>query len=226
MILSKRDDWLSRQLGREAFKVDVHPAASSDGPPFAEGPVFAYARIGIDDAASFSELIGQGFCLIDTNITFSKPTAPNSADADVRPAKPDDQSRITAMARQAFSCDRFHRDPNIGSDLANDIKGAWVENYFHGLRGTDMLVTTDLSGFNLLIINGDDITIDLIAVDAKHRRKGVAQRLIAAAETMLNGTLRVGTQLSNAPSIRLYQQCGFLFESASYVLHYHSDQSA
>ena len=34
--------------------------------------------------------------------------------------------------------------------------------------------------------------------------------------------IRVGTQLANVPSLRLYEKLGFYIVDAAYVFHYHS----
>ncbi len=89
-----------------------------------------------------------------------------------------------------------------------------------------MVATLDgvVAGF-VLLIGGDDRTwiIDLIAVDRRHRGQGVARGMISHVEAHAEGftRVRVGTQLANIPSIRLYAQLGFVMDEAHYVFHYH-----
>ena len=48
-------------------------------------------------------------------------------------------------------------------------------------------------------------------------------RLIASAARDIPGpkTVRVGTQIANIPSLRLYESLGFRIADTHYVLHYH-----
>jgi len=66
--------------------------------------------------------------------------------------------------------------------------------------------------------------IDLIGVNEKSKRKGLAMEMIAFAYQKClkgNGTIKVGTQIRNVPSINLYLNLGFRVNSISYVLHRH-----
>jgi ribosomal protein S18 acetylase RimI-like enzyme len=67
------------------------------------------------------------------------------------------------------------------------------------------------------------LIIDLIAVDERHRRKGIATGMIAYAESHCGHfeTIRVGTQVANIPSLRFYERAGFLVSASNYVFHYH-----
>ena len=72
--------------------------------------------------------------------------------------------------------------------------------------------------------NPDDVVvIDLIAVDKNHRRKNTASSLIAYAESEYNNCLliRVGTQIANIASVRLYEKLGFRLTQSQYIFHYH-----
>ena len=82
-----------------------------------------------------------------------------------------------------------------------------------------------LVGFLQLIYkNKKTIIIDLIAVDKKNRGKGIAKDMIAYAYAQClknSGTIKVGTQLSNTESIKLYLKLGFNFKNAYNILHLH-----
>lgn len=61
--------------------------------------------------------------------------------------------------------------------------------------------------------------VDLLAVDARYRGRGIAQRLIAASVDAgrLAGAAvaRALVQIGNAPSLRAFQRCGFTPEAAT-----------
>ena len=116
-------------------------------------------------------------------------------------------------------------------ETANRIKREWVRSYCEGQRGECLLVARQagrVTGFLAVLstqVGGKTAAvIDLIAVDAGRRGQGVGAALVRhflrnwCARTEV---LRVGTQIANAASLRLYQQCGFSMVDASYVLHAH-----
>ncbi len=91
-----------------------------------------------------------------------------------------------------------------------------------------MVVAEDegvISGFLQLIRGADEaLIIDLIAVNANYRNKGVAQKMISfAMQNCVTNTevVRVGTQIANLPSISLYLKMGFIITSAQYIFHRH-----
>src|SRR5207249_33706 len=114
---------------------------------------------------------------------------------------------------------RFHLDPLVDNAIANRIKHSWIESYLEGRRGEKLLVAVIGNmpvGFLAVLSNEKDEapsrTIDLIAVDSAHRRKGIAEVLIRhlvedSRHRFQN--LFVGTQVANVPSIRLYEKLGF-----------------
>ena len=67
--------------------------------------------------------------------------------------------------------------------------------------------------------------IDLVAVDRRFQRRGVAKALIRGLFDQCHDhadEIRVGTQIANAPSLRLYENCGFRVCSSVFVLHRHT----
>ena len=126
------------------------------------------------------------------------------------------------------------------SELFTKMEVLWTEfhdnhskflekgNFFLGKRGKWMIVVEEnskITGFLQLIYkNQNTIVIDLIAIDQKHRGKGLAKEMISYAYTHClkrNGTIEVGTQIANKPSINLYSKLSFRMNSVSYVLHMH-----
>jgi ribosomal protein S18 acetylase RimI-like enzyme len=144
----------------------------------------------------------------------------------LRFANSSDETDVRALARNVFKYNRFNQDPNISSEIASKIKEEWVGNFFLGKRGKWMIVVEEnskIKGFLQLICKNEDIiVIDLIAIDEKSRGKGLAKEMISYAyENCLKtvGTIEVGTQVANTPSIKLYLKLGFHMNLASYVLH-------
>src|SRR6185312_15507188 len=228
------DPWLSKQLGKAAFHLAGRTEEITDyleplSARLSQGVPFADAKITVDSPAAMASLQSLGFVLIDTTLQFEMPRdglAIRNA-ADVAFATPDDAEGIKAIAEGAFVYDRFHRDPAIPDGTANALKRAWVQNFFAGQRG-DWMVTARRDGaaagfLQLLKSVEGKLVIDLIAVGAPYRGAGLARAMIAFAARECDGTgsIIVGTQVSNIPSVRLYASLGFRLTSAQYVFHRH-----
>lgn len=192
--------------------------------------VFIYSKVSPEALSAVSFLEERGFNLIDTNVIFDKvivPTDDFTSHCTVRFAVPEDQNQVGELASRSFIYSRFHLDSAFPREVADMIKAEWVKSYFAGNRGNNMVVALAdeiVVGFLLLLYGKDGaLVIDLIAVDEEHRRKGVAEGMIAYAESQCHGFTRisVGTQLANTPSMRLYEELGFKIAGAQYTFHYH-----
>lgn len=192
--------------------------------------VFIYSKVSPEALWAVRFLEGRGFNLVDTNVIFDKlivPTHDFTSRCTVRFAVSGDQNQVVELARKSFVYSRFHLDSAFPREFANTLRAEWVKNYFTGNRGDALIVALAddmIVGFLLLIYGKDgSLVIDLIAVDEKHRRRGVAKDMITYAESQCHGftQIRVGTQLVNTPSIRLYEGMGFKMAAAQYTFHYH-----
>ena len=145
----------------------------------------------------------------------------------IRFARPEDADAVVWLARASFTMSRFHLDPDISDALAAEVKARWAGNFFTGQRGDAMVVCdTDqgLGGFLQLITTPERLIIDLVAVAEHARRQGRAGDMIAFARRKLpRPETRVGTQVANIASLRLYDKLGFRAVDAKYVFHFHSE---
>ncbi len=237
----KTDVWLSKILERDVYRLIIDES-SIDGDGFVEhesfaalksARAFAYAKTAVDFMPGIRSLIRMGFTLVDTNVFFSKPIGQPDCESgmyEIQSASAEHEDQVADLAYGSFEFSRFHLDPLIPNELANRVKAEWTRSYFRGQRGDQMMVATldgVVAGF-VLLIGGDDRTwiIDLIAVDRRHRGQGVARGMVSHMEEHAEGftRVRVGTQLANIPSIRLYAQLGFVMDEAHYVFHHHQTQ--
>lgn len=223
------DAWLSALLERPALRLAPREGADATLPP---GAFFATAKFAAEAVGDASRLVDIGFRVVDTALTFAAKAGAIPADhgVELRMAAPDDRAAVAAIACDGFRFSRFHLDPHIPTSLAGRIKGAWATNFFAGKRGDAMVVAIDegaVAGFlQLLRLASDRLVIDLIAVKARSRGRGVARAMIGrAARTMGVAELVVGTQAANVPSVRLYEGLGFRLTGANVVLHHHGDNN-
>ncbi len=234
MIEIADDPWLAAILSRPVHRVTGY-VGTDDAlsvrrlREVTARPAFSYSRLATADTRSLDAFEAAGFRVVDTSVTLETEELPEpAAQGDVvRLATPDDASAVERVARASFTLSRFHLDPRIDSAVADEIKARWAANFFHGRRGDHMVVAQregELAGFVQLLVAPDGLLIiDLIAVAASHRRRGLAGAMIRfAAHTCGRVTrLRVGTQASNVESLRMYQKLGFLVTGTAYVVHCH-----
>ena len=238
----RQDQWLSDMLGVKVFRLDWVEEPSQDfrgnQPRLAmlehiliQSPVFVYAKTSVTAHEYIHWMENAKFHLVDTNIRLGRRTLRDQESIDeckMRFATPKDELRTVELARRAFRFSRFHLDPRISQPKADTIKAEWARNFFSGKRGDAMIVAEikgKIVGFLLLIYDRHrGLVIDLLAVDAQHRRKGVAGSMIAFAENRCTDFDHIfaGTQVANIASTRMYEKNGFRLASAEYVYHYHN----
>ncbi len=225
MIKLTSDVWLSEIMARPVYRVAVN-GAGNDALETPRG--FYFARVAAHDVRITNALADLGFRIVDMGVTLERAAmAEEPASVHVRPAVLEDRDRVMAIAREGFKYSRFHLDPAIPVSLANEIKSQWAGNFFKGQRGDQMVVAEAdgrVAGF-LQIIDAADgaMVIDLIAVDAQARSRGLGRAMIRwAAVRTKQPRLRVGTQAANADSLRFYENLGFRTVSSAYVMHLHA----
>jgi ribosomal protein S18 acetylase RimI-like enzyme len=226
------DDFLTGIVGRPTFRVEVGQNGPTRETVAAIGaaqkrPVFLYAKLPTGAVAALRDLEKLGFAVIDTNVVFERPAREDRIPSiPTRQARPDDSGAVMALAAGSFSHSRLHLDPAIPRQIADRSRAEWAGNFFTGRRGDHMIVAEaegEVAGFAQLLGPRDGVvTIDLIGVAAPFRRRGIAAALIAASGKIAGAqTLRVGTQIANTPSLRLYETLGFRIAETHYVLHCH-----
>ncbi len=227
-----RDDFLAALIGRPTFRIALAPDGDNTGifntiRTAQQQPVFLYARVPTSSVDAMRQLAERGFCIVDTNVTFERSASGDRSIAGAtRWARPGDRNAVMTLAAHCFDHSRLHLDPMIPRAVADRSRAEWAGNFFAGKRGDHMILGEcdgALAGFAQLIGPRDGVlTIDLIGVAAPFRRRGVAGSLVSAAGA-ITGTqlLRVGTQIANTGSLRLYESLGFRIAETHYVLHYH-----
>lgn len=234
MIL-KEDIFISNVLGVPTWEV-VLPKKVCSKMLTNEKDSFFFVKSKTEDIESLSRLQCLGFQLIDTNLLFEwiplnqMNPLEIGFEYETRFAKSSDRSEVERIASKSFFYSRFHLDPKIPNRFANEIKKQWVSNFFRGIRGDSMVVSVfqdKAVGFCQIFYQEEKIYIDLIAVDSDHQGKGLAASMIEfIAKENVGSIFRVGTQVSNLPSIRTYQKIGFRILDSHYTLHFHGMQDS
>ena len=228
----QRDTWLTGKFGRAVWRV----AHDNDGEPLSAlrspSPLFAYAKVDTADVASLWSLNEHGFRVVDAALTLEGSTRVDARGNNVRFAVSGDLDAVGRIAGSSFRYSRFHIDPRIPLEMAHALKAEWATNFFRGTRGDGMVVAERdgrVVGFTLLMWHAADcLVIDLICVEPAYQGQGIGGAMIGHAwqhgtgDTRRPSRIRVGTQVANTPSIRLYESLGFRLVGSQYVLHLHS----
>lgn len=224
------DDWLTEIFGYPVYRLGADGENRSLGEVIRSGRVFCYAKVDVSDVQTANELERLGFRIVDTALTFSGNPA-GVAGGLTRAATITDREAARGIAGRVFRFSRFHLDPNISNVLADEVKSAWVDNFFVGKRGDGMIVAEldgQLAGFLQLLWAGDQLVIDLIGVDKNSQGRGIGRNMILFAARCGIGdgrvpeSMMVGTQAANTASVRLYESLGFRLGRAQYVFHFHN----
>ena len=226
------DPWLSGLLGKPSYHLPTH--ASPHGEPLRElaaGPAFVDAKVPTGDLAEVRRLESSGFRIVDVNVQLAADTQsiPRLDRSEVGLANASDEDGVAALAEKSFIFDRFHADP-LTSPAAGPIKREWARNFFRGERGAWMVVArqhTDVIGFLQLLRGEANLVIDLIAVNDAMRGQGLGRAMVSFAARFCGPFeyVTAGTQISNAPSLRLYECLGFTVHSSQYVMHCHRSET-
>jgi ribosomal protein S18 acetylase RimI-like enzyme len=199
---------------------------------------FYYAKVPTRQIDAVRALSAHGFYVVDVNVTLSRvlDSTPDTRHLPcesvvIRDIEPGSYDQVLDIAGSCFVYSRFHLDPAIPDRLAHAVKRAWVRSYIEGNRGERLLVALldgQPAGFLAVLQTTVQDTlcrvIDLIGVHHRCQGKGVGKALVAFLIRESAGrypALRVGTQVANIPSLRLYESSGFRTQDTTYVLHAH-----
>lgn len=245
-MLAEKDSWLSDVLGLSAWKVS---GVSSEPPAEIRAGVldragwetaFFSIKIPTGDVVAVTNAIRAGFSVVDVNVTFDWMAGANinaeiegnrDRAATIEASNANDAAAIEEIAARCFTFSRFHLDPAIGRARANEIKRQWARNACSG-RASVVYVSRhqhDVTGFLAVLVNEaagkTDAIVDLVGVDAAHQGHGAGRalsRMFIEQWRDRADRLRVGTQISNVPALRLYESLGFRVAETAYVLHAHA----
>ena len=237
-IVISCDKWLSKILNKKTFRVDLlasnlktndlEAAIIKRKNYYKDQKIFFYSKVLIHNVSHNKVLNNNNFRLINKDLIFKKNKKfykKNISDKNIRIFKRDDKNFLLNIAKNNFVHSRFHQDTNISKRCANFVKECWLNNFFSGRRGNDLIVATYNDkpvGFLLLLKIKKNIIIDLIAVNKKFSGKGYATSMIKYLETNYNFTnILVGTQMSNIASKKLYKKLNYEVYETLNIFHLH-----
>ena len=194
----------------------------------ASGIQYVTTRTPAVEHLSIHALESAGFQLIDGIQTFGRKldgaVQTPQPGLTVRQFQPADIDEVCRIARSAYRYDRFHNDPVIDKDQADMLHETWVRNSCLGTAADGVVVAVEsgrVAGFVTCKIDrsaekhiGSAIgTIVLVATAPEFQAKGIGRAATLGAlewfrERDVN-FVEVGTQITNIPATRLYENAGF-----------------
>ncbi|MCW5978478.1 MAG: GNAT family N-acetyltransferase [Bryobacteraceae bacterium] len=178
------------------------------------------ARVDTADLTTIHALEEAGFELIDGIQTFALSLNAHHAPlpSGTRLFEPGDLPEVLDIGRTAFIYDRFHADPSLSPDVADQVNENWTRNCCLGIAA-DAVVVAEEDGRVASYVTcradreKDHGIIILVATAEWARGRGAARRASSAALHWFSAqglaTVEVGTQLRNIPAARLYESLGF-----------------
>jgi|TARA_Y100000310_G_scaffold282494_1_gene303775 GNAT superfamily N-acetyltransferase len=145
-----------------------------------------------------------------------------------------DVDYLYEMSKKAYSTTRFHNDPKITKEQADEMQALWAKNCYHQKLADKIIIvrkSKKILGYVAIEIlkgisfpnNMKIANIVLIAVDKKFKGRGIGKVLIQESSDWAksNGCsfLAAGTQIINNTSVKFYQKNGFKLQSS--VLSFH-----
>ena len=237
-ILIEYDDFNSKIFGMKFGNISDYEKdiTSEDIIKIITNSEFDFLGFKIDskDFKTIYNFQKAGFYLVDCLVTYefdsNKVPIPND-DFDISFAQQiehKDISRLANIAADVFRIDRFHSDPNLSRENADEYYRSWVINSFNGFADGAILpmINNKIVGFTTFKINNVDVqtsTMVLSAVDSEYMGQGVYYNMIKKGTLELlkqSKKIRVGTQVDNIPVQRTWQKLGYKLIEIKYVLHF------
>ncbi len=150
----------------------------------------------------------------------------------VRPFVETDTEALLAISESAFVYGRFYHDPVITQEQANRVYRTWVKNSLNG-TAADTVLVAEYEGVPAAFVTLKKHasahisvgSVELLAVSAAARGKGLGSALLAAAAAYFRkqecSAMIVDTQIHNQPALGLYTKFGFKFGKTYITLRLH-----
>lgn len=150
--------------------------------------------------------------------------------SQLRPALPEDQAAIEAIAAESFSHGRYHSDPRFPRHLANRRYSQWVRNTLSNPSEVDRMYVLEqagrVAGFYHVTIERDisDLRLAAVAADSIGTMLGVELYSATLHELRHQNVRRVVASISavNHNVVNLFSMLGFRFSSPEIIYHWHA----
>ncbi len=204
-------EWDSQVLGVGVYELEYIYEA-----PLAHD--YSFIKISPYDIKRIQYMEEYGFNICDVSVQYflDLRKSPTYDTYGVRHLINLDVDRVLDITKGSFYLDRFHKDPNLTEEQADNMYQAWVTNACNGTYGDAVFVAevnNNVVGYSACRINGQFGNIDLTAIDINNRDVNVGPNLLAAdINFFINQglpTVLTSTQIDNYPSRSSLLRFGF-----------------
>lgn len=194
----------------------------------------AYIFVDVEHGPHADEtILSVGACPFGTNVALACALRfdAKTVDPHVRPLCARTDS-VLDLALAAGVNSRFARDPVFAPHYGR-LYRRWLDNGFSAQEAGQGSVLGyveggECRGFVSVSFKAALGKIELMAVDPRHRRQGIAESLLDAAGSWAFGRgvreMRVVTQGENVGACALYESVGFRKVSSTYIYHLHGER--
>ncbi|CDG16055.1 dTDP-4-amino-4,6-dideoxy-D-galactose acyltransferase [Xenorhabdus doucetiae] len=218
--------WDSQFFGLSTARLNFSSAASVLTAADLNQYALVQAKVAAQQTATLDELAALGFSLVEGEVDLQLAIGAGTA-KPLMTAKPQDIPVLQAAAARVFTASRF-RAPWYQPDDSGRFYAAWVEKAVLGSFDHECLLINNehdqIAGFvTLRDLGNREARVGLLAAVPGHHHQGIGDKLMSAAQQWCQNhqiqRLRVATQLSNTPALRLYTRRGAMIESTAYWLY-------
>lgn len=221
----------------------VEEVAAAIAQARAEGFHQVMARATPHQVRLIHALEALGFRLVDTLVTLeldlsrplSRVAVPDAA--VIREGVAADAPALMAIARRAFTdtsvwLDRFHADPRIPQEQANELYAQWVKNSVAPAAPAESMadcawvvqVGGHLAGFLTCRVADGNGVVSLNAVEAAYRRQGLYAALVQTAVSWFRQQgcrrVQIRTNLVSHGVLRTWQRLGAVPVAEAHTFHW------
>lgn len=154
-----------------------------------------------------------GFVLVDGIIALETESYQGKIDEHVREASSKDLEALKKITLGLFLLSRVYNDPLISNKSGDEFFLRWVENSVKRNAADSVLVWEEdkkILGYITLQKKGQ---IPLIGVSKEARGKGIGKKMVFSSFAKFSewkvNKIRIETQISNIPALRMDLDCGF-----------------
>lgn len=172
----------------------------------------------------------SGWRMVDMRVTLGTEAHEDSfANASLRVATMNDIPYLAQLARRSHADSRFYADGRFPVEACDELYAKWIERSvldkdFAGAVFVPQAVDGSAAGYITCAIKDGVGDIGLIAVDESLRRQGIGRNLLAKSLRWFADQgatrVRVVTQGSNIPALRMYERAAFNIESIQLWFHW------
>lgn len=226
-------DWDTKYFGTRCARIRLTEELATNQYLELNRVIKQYGFVTIDNNSQNlknNELLSliKGNFLVDVPLTFSyklKETDKHFKDCYSVTNNFEQSNKVESIAKSSFLAGRFYNDSRIDKSLVDGLYENWIKNSFCS-ENKYFVIADQSSGFILFstINEGKGLDIELIAVDDKERRKGIAGKMIDTLKCYAikkgHEYINVVTQAHNVGAINLYTRHGFQLDKCEYTFHF------